>query len=252
VVDRFHAFIDESLGIFSCCIDISQQVVSEQVSLRFTIISIRAIASKMTTTTKFEMQIFDGKLNFFLWKMRVTALLVKEGTHKALLSVEKKPLKIEDDEWNDIEFCAKAMIILYISDEVLYNIMNEKITSGLWCKLESLYMTKSLSNKLFMKKQLYNLRMKEDTPILQHLNAFNRILSNLLALEVKLEEEEDKTLLLLSSFPSSYDHVILQWGKTSILSEIAQILIVEWKSDACQTNSPTLARYGDGLGYIKI
>ena len=61
-------------------------------------------------------------------------------------------------------------------------------------------MTKSLSNKLFMKKQLYSLRMKEGTPILQHLNTFNRILSDLLALEVKLEEE-DKALLLLSSLP---------------------------------------------------
>ena len=40
--------------------------------------------------------------------------------------------------------------------------------------------------------------MKEGTPILQHFNAFNEILSDLLALEVKLEE--DKTFLLLSSF----------------------------------------------------
>ena len=67
-------------------------------------------------------------------------------------------------------------------------------------------MMKSLSNKLFMKKQLYSLQMKEGTPILQHLNAFNRILSDLLALEVKLEEE-DKALLLISSFSSSYDHL---------------------------------------------
>ena len=97
------------------------------------------------------------------------------------------------------------MIILCLSDYVLYNIMNEETTASLWCRLESLYMTKSLSSKLFMKKQLYNLRMKEDMPILQHLNAFNKILSNLLALGIKLEE--DKALLLLSSLPSSYDHL---------------------------------------------
>ena len=67
-------------------------------------------------------------------------------------------------------------------------------------------MSKGLSSKLFMKKQLYSLRMKEGTPILQHLNAFNRILCDLLALEVKIEEE-DKSLMLLSSLPSSYDHL---------------------------------------------
>ena len=57
-----------------------------------------------------------------------------------------------------------------------------------------------------MKKQLYSLWMKEDKSILQHLSAFNRILSDLLALEIKLEGE-DKALLLLSSFLSSYDHL---------------------------------------------
>ena len=78
-------------------------------------------------------------------------------------------------------------------------------------------MTNSLSNKLFMKKQLYGFQMNEGTPILQHLNTFNRILSDLLALEVKLEEK-DKALLLLSSLPSSYDHLAttIMYGKESL------------------------------------
>ena len=58
---------------------------------------------------------------------------------------------MEDDEWNDIDFHVKATIILCKSDEVLYNMMNEETTAGLWCRLESMYMTKSLSSKLFMK-----------------------------------------------------------------------------------------------------
>ena len=120
----------------------------------------------MTTTTKFKMEKFDRKSNFLLWKIRATSLLVKEGTHKALLAIEKKPSKMEDDEWNDIDFCARMTIILCLSDEVPYNVMNEETTAGLWCRLESLYMMKSLLNKLFMKKQLYNLWMKEGTPIL--------------------------------------------------------------------------------------
>jgi len=73
--------------------------------------------------------------------MRVTALLVKECTHKALVGVEKKPSKMEDDEWMDLDVRAKAAIILCLSDEVLYNVINEKTTGGLWCKLERFYMT---------------------------------------------------------------------------------------------------------------
>jgi len=77
-------------------------------------------------------------------------------------------------------------------------------------------MMKSLLYKIFMKKQLYSLHMKKGTPILQRLNAFNRILNDLLAQEVKLEE--DKALLLFSSLPSSYDHLVTNiiYGKKTL------------------------------------
>jgi len=77
-----------------------------------------------------------------------------------------------------------------------------------------------------MKKQLYSLRIKEGMSILQHFNVFNRILRDLLALEVKLKEE-DKTLLLLSSLPSSYNHLattIMYDEKTLELEDVRQML----------------------------
>jgi len=86
------------------------------------------MASKITTTTKFGMEKFDTKSNFFPWKMRVTSLLMKEGTHKALCGIEKKSSKMGDEEWNNIDFYGKATIIFCLSDEVLYNIINEKTT----------------------------------------------------------------------------------------------------------------------------
>ena len=44
-----------------------------------------------------------------------------------------------EDMWIDLNVRANATIILSFSDEVLYNVMNEKTTAGLWCKLESLH-----------------------------------------------------------------------------------------------------------------
>jgi len=60
---------------------------------------------------------------------------VKESTHKALFGAVKKPSKMEDDEWADLDIQANATIILCLSDEFLYNVMNEETTTGLWCKL---------------------------------------------------------------------------------------------------------------------
>ena len=51
----------------------------------------------------------------------------------------------------------------------LSNVLDEKTTKSMWEKLESLYMTKSLSNKLFMKKQLFRLMMLEGSNFMEHL-----------------------------------------------------------------------------------
>ena len=56
----------------------------------------------------------------------------------------------------------------------------------MWSRLKTLYMTKSLSNKLYLKKQLYELRMNEGTTVLEHLNFFNKIISELLTVDVKM------------------------------------------------------------------
>ena len=61
--------------------------------------------------------------------------------------------------------------------EVIYNVMYEETSMGLWSRLDTLYMMKSLSNKLYLKKQLYGLRIKEGTIVLEYLNFFNKVIS---------------------------------------------------------------------------
>jgi len=90
-----------------------------------------------------------------------------------------------------------------------------------------LYMTKSLSNKLYVKKQLYELHIKEGTTVLEHLNFFKKVISKLLAIDVKIDEE-DRAFILLSSLTQSYDHIIttMLYGKeTLILEEVKETLL---------------------------
>jgi len=76
-----------------------------------------------------------------------------------------------------MELKTASTIQLYLADEVMCNVMDEETITGLWSRLATLYMTKSLSNKLYLKKQLYELRMKEGTEMLKHLNFFNKVIS---------------------------------------------------------------------------
>jgi len=88
-------------------------------------------------------------------------------------------------------------------------------------------MTKSLSNKLYLKKQLYGLRMKEGTTVLEHLNFFNKVISELLAVDIK-SDEEDKALILLNSLSESYDHIVATMlcnKGTLILEEVTPTLL---------------------------
>ena len=67
-------------------------------------------------------------------------------------------------------------------------------------KLKTLYLTKILSNKLYLKKQLYGLRMNKGIAVLEHLNFFNMIISEFLTIDVNIDEE-DKALILLNLLP---------------------------------------------------
>ena len=125
-------------------------------------------------STKFEVK-FNGKNNFSLWQGRMKDLLIQQGVHKALLGKVKKPEKMKSDVWEEMDAKAASVIRLNLSDEVIHNMIDEEMTESIWQKLESLYMAKNLTNKLYVKKQLYGLQMEENTDLLEHLNKFNML-----------------------------------------------------------------------------
>jgi len=79
-------------------------------------------------------------------------------------------------------------------------------------------MSKSLANKIRFRERLYTCSMAEGTPI-QHLVDFNSILIDLESMDVKIEDE-DKTTLLVVSLPPSYKHFkeILLYSNDGVLS----------------------------------
>ena len=112
-----------------------------------------------------------------------------------------------DSNWEELDAQALNTIRLCLADEFLFNIVEESATEGLWEKLETLYMTKSLTTRIYLKRQLYSLWMKEGTKAVEHLNIFNTLICQLLDMEVKIQEE-DKAITLLCSLPESCDHFV--------------------------------------------
>ena len=124
---------------------------------------------------------------------------------------------------------ATATIRLCLVDDVMYHVMDEESPTIIWLKLESRYMSKSLTNKLYLKQKLYGLKMAKGSDLSQHINVFNQIISDLKRIDVRFDDE-DKALMLLNSLPASstYENLVttLMWGKETLdLEEITSILL---------------------------
>eukprot|EP00253_Pinus_taeda_P028957 PITA_28957 len=126
--------------------------------------------------------------------------------------------------------------------------LEEATTKALWDKLGNLYQSKSLVNKLFLQKKLYNLRMKDGDSATEHLNAFKTVVSQLLSVDIKIADE-DKCISLLCSLPDSWDSLLIAIGSNATtleFDEIVSSLLAEemrWKNMGSQ-NGDSLSIQG--------
>nr|GEW03181.1 retrovirus-related Pol polyprotein from transposon TNT 1-94 [Tanacetum cinerariifolium] len=133
------------------------------------------------------------------------AVLRHHGYKKALRGIAQEPQSMLDEDWLELDEKDLATIQLFLTREVLREVIHETTAASLWLKLESLYMTKSLANKLRLKDRLYTFRMKLGTSVQDYLDEFNTILIDLENLDVDIDDE-DKAVLLVISLPASYKH----------------------------------------------
>ncbi|MBA0769994.1 hypothetical protein Gotri_018677, partial [Gossypium trilobum] len=71
----------------------------------------------------------------------------------------------------------------------------EKTSSALWKRLETLYATKSLANRLVLKQCLLTFRMNECELLRDHISQFITLLNDLKNVEVKIDNEDQGMLL---------------------------------------------------------
>ncbi|CAL1356411.1 unnamed protein product [Linum trigynum] len=171
------------------------------------------------TSVNMKIEKFTGKNSFAIWQIKMQALLKQQGLWGPL-SAKQKKAAVDDDEWNTLEEKAHSTIMLSLSDDVIIEVAAKKTAAGLWLKLESLYMTKSLTNKLHLKQRLFSLRMQKGTPLREHLEQLNSILLDLRNIDVQVDDE-DAALILLVSLPSSYENFVDSFiaGKESVSLE---------------------------------
>jgi len=166
---------------------------------------------------KSDIEKFDGKNDFILWKIKMEAHLRNLGLDEALKGESKMSESLTSDRKQEILKKAKNSIILSLSDQILRKVVKEPTTAGMWLKLESLYMTKTLPTRIYLKQKFYSFKMNDQKSIDENVDEFTKLVSDLENLDVKIDDE-DQAIFLLNSLPKAYEQLCdtLKYGRETL------------------------------------
>ena len=154
---------------------------------------------------KFELEKFDGTIDFALLRESLKGILVHQKVSKVLgdekLLAEKKP-----DEIAEMEEMAYYTIIMHLSNNVRRKLVAEKTAKEIWNKLEELYKKPSISSKINLLERLYGFRMTSSLSLDENIDKFNEIIVGLANINHKVDEES-QAIILLRSLPIAYQEV---------------------------------------------
>ncbi|GJU60797.1 retrovirus-related pol polyprotein from transposon TNT 1-94 [Tanacetum coccineum] len=121
-------------------------------------------------------------MDFTVWKMTIEDVLVQQGINEAL--EEKQPAEMKDDVWKTMQKKASSTI------------------------------------RLFLKMELYSLKLEEGSNLHDHINSFNQLVCQLANVDDAIKDEE-QALLMLSSLPKSYKPFVqtMLTGRTTLTFE---------------------------------
>ena len=176
------------------------------------------------TLGKFEMQKFDGKGDFGLWKYKLLGQLEIQG----LGSVLKEEMMTTGDEKGDgtevkeVEIVPRAaekdirvknLLGTCLSDTILRKIMHEPTALGMWKALEQDYQTKSLPNRIYLKQSFASFKMEVRKSIEENLDTFMKLIVDLASLKIMVSDE-DQAFQLLTSLLMTYEPLVhtLKYG----------------------------------------
>ena len=88
----------------------------------------------------------------------------------------------------------------WVDDSVFHHVSNETDAYALWGKLESFFEKKAATKKVFLIKELINVKYKDGMSVAEHSNNFQNMINQLATMNMA-NDSELQALLLLGSLP---------------------------------------------------
>ena len=133
------------------------------------------MASSAKDSIVFDIKKFDGS-NFALWKEQIQDILVRKKQRAPIAFATRQAALTEhlvtQFEWEELDAMARSTIHLHLVESIYFIVLDCAIAHATWVKLCNTYEQNTPSNKMFLMRKLFNLRMKENDSVTHHINDF--------------------------------------------------------------------------------
>ena len=149
--------------------------------------------------------------NYATWKLQMKMLLIKEDLFSLVDGTETVPAEgatpAAVSTYNKKKSKTLANLVLAVDPKLLYLLGDPTDPREVWQKLENTFQMKTWSNKLRLKKKLYNMKLESGENLQEHLKSFIELFDELSILGDPVSEE-DRVINLLASLPDQFSTLV--------------------------------------------
>ena len=146
--------------------------------------------------------------NYATWKVQAKMCLMKEDLWRIVNGTETAPTDAGAlTKFNIRKDRALAIIVLAVDPRFLYLLGDPECPTEVWRKLQDVFQKKSWSNKLRLKKKLYNMKLTDEGNLQEHLKNFVELF-DAMAVVGDVIKDEDRVITLLASLPQKFDTLV--------------------------------------------
>jgi hypothetical protein len=127
--------------------------------------------------------------------------------------ISKNTTIMKDEEWEVLNRKELGTIQMSLAASIVFSISKEKTTKELMDALSKLYEKPLASNKVFLMKILFNMKISKGGSVADHLNEFNTV-TNQLSFVIVDFDDQFRALLILCSLPERWNGLVMDVSKS--------------------------------------